>query len=98
MGPERFRIISEYPDYEINEFGMVRNRRTHVILMWRPSSVSGKACVELIDPENRNRRMMVSVRHIQKGAWPEAKDVAVRCVENWRSAHELGQYESEDAE
>lgn len=98
MGPEKFRDISEYPDYEISEYGMVRNRRTHVILMWRPSTVSGKACVELIDPENRSRRMMVSVRHIQKSAWPEASDSAVRYVENWRSAHESGQDEPESTE
>lgn len=65
------------------------------ILMWKSSTTSGMACVELIDPEHHNRRIMVSVRHLQKMTWPDANDNAVRYVENWRSAHELGQIEPE---
>lgn len=86
MGPEDFRTLVEYPEYEINSGGMVRNRHRHVILMWRPATTTGKACVQLKDPENHNRRIMVSVAHLVTSAFSddEIAESSKQCIENWR--------------
>lgn len=86
MGPENFRTLAEYPEYEINSGGMVRNRRTHVILMWKPATATGKACVELKDPERRNHRTMVSVAHLVTSVFAddEIAESSKRFIENWR--------------
>lgn len=95
MGPDSFRVISEYPEYEVNAGGMIRNRHSHIILMWKPSSTTGKACVELKDPENSRRRVMVSVMHLVISTWGD-KDIAEsskRFIENWRVTRAYGETE-----
>lgn len=86
MAQEEFREISEYPEYEINQSGMVRHRRNRVILMWRPATVTGKACVQLKDPENPNRRVMASVAHLVTSVFSddEITESSKQCIENWR--------------
>lgn len=86
MGPEDFRTLAEYPEYEINSAGMVRNRHRDVILMWRPATATGKACVQLKDPENPNRRVMVSVARLVTSVFAddEIADSSKQCIENWR--------------
>ena len=85
MGQKEFQEISEYPEYEINNKGTVRNRRNHVELEWCPAAITGKACVKLKDPDNPKRRIRVSIWHLIVNTWGNNISKSDKLfIKNWR--------------